>query len=265
MTDLVTLENPDGPIAHLRLNRPEKKNAVTLDMLDVLAATVASLSDRPELRAVILSGTGGDFCAGLDTATFLEIAGQIDAIKAQILTPDDDGANRFQRPAKALIDLPVPVIAVIDGVCFGAGMQLALAADFRIAARSARLSIMEGKWGLIPDMGITMTLPQLMPADQAKRLIMSAEIISSERAFAAGLVTELADDPHSAADDLAAALALRSPDAIRAAKALVDRVWRDPSRDGLKLEAALQAEILGAPNQVETVMAQIQNRAPKYL
>lgn len=261
---LIEIVTPDGPVAELRLNRPEKKNAVTLDLLEELVAACAMLAGQPGLRAVVLSGAGGDFSAGMDTSVLMGFAGDLDAVKAEMLDPPADGANRFQRPAKAIADLPVPVIAAIDGVCFGAGIQLALAADFRIAAPGAKLSIMEGKWGLIPDMGISLSLPKLIPADRAKALIMTARVLSGEEALAEGLVTRLADDPKAAALDFAEGLAARSPDAVRASKALVDGLWSRGGAEGLRLEAELQAALMGAPNQVETVMARMQGRAPTY-
>lgn len=261
---LVDVINPEGPVAELRLNRPEKKNAVTLELLEELVAACAALAAEPGLRAVVLSGAGGDFSAGMDTSVLMSFAGNLAAIKAEMLDPPDGNANRFQAPAKALADLPVPVIAAIDGVCFGAGIQLALAADFRIAGPGAKLSIMEGKWGLIPDMGITLSLPKLMPADRAKALIMTARVMSGEEALAEGLVTRLADDPHAAALAFAQELAARSPDAVRASKALVDALWSNSTAEGLRLEAELQAALMGAPNQVETVMARMQGREPVY-
>jgi enoyl-CoA hydratase/carnithine racemase len=261
---LIEIVNATGPVAELRLNRPEKKNAVTMELLEDLVAACGMLTGEPGLRAVVLSGQGGDFSAGMDTSVLMGFAGQLDAIKAEMLAPPDGVANRFQAPAKALADLPVPVIAAIDGVCFGAGIQLALAADFRIAGPGAKLSIMEGKWGLIPDMGISLSLPKLMPADRAKALIMTARVLSGEEALAEGLVTRVADDPHGAAMGFAQELAARTPDAVRASKALVDALWDNRSAEGLRLEAELQAALMGAPNQVETIMARMQGREPVY-
>lgn len=264
MTELVEILNAQGPVAELRLNRPAKKNAVTLELLQELVDACAALAAEPGLRAVVLSGAGGDFSAGMDTSVLMSFAGDIEGIKAEMLAPPDGIANRFQAPAKAIADLPVPVIAAIDGVCFGAGIQLALAADFRIASPDSKLSIMEAKWGLIPDMGISLSLPKLIPADRAKALIMTAQVLSGEEALAEGLVTRLAAAPHAAAMAFAEELASRSPDAIRAAKTLVDDLWSNRAADGLRLEAELQAALMGAPNQVETVMAQMQGRKPSY-
>ena len=260
---LIDILNADGPIAELRLNRPEKKNAVTLELLADLVTACEMLAGQPGLRAVVLSGAGGDFSAGMDTSVLMGFAGNLDAIKAEMLAPEDD-ANRFQQPAKALADLPVPVIAAIDGVCFGAGIQLALAADCRIAAPGAKLSIMEGKWGLIPDMGISLSLPRLMPADRATALIMTARVMSGEEALAEGLVTRLSNDPYAAAMAFAQELTARSPDAVRASEVLGAALWSTRTAEGLRLEAELQADLMGAPNQMETVMARMQGREPVY-
>ncbi len=264
MTDLIRVINPEGPVAEIRLNRPAKKNAVTLELLEALVAACAALAKEPGLRAVVLSGEGGDFSAGMDTSVLMAFAGNIEGIKTEMLAPPDGITNRFQAPAKAVMDLPVPVIVAIEGVCFGAGIQIALAADFRIAAPDARLSIMEAKWGLIPDMGISLSLPRLMAADRAKALIMTAQVMSGKEALVEGLVTRVENNPRAAAMAFAGELAKRSPDAVRASKALVDGLWEGRLVDGLRLEAELQAALMGAPNQMETVMAQMQKRDPIY-
>jgi len=263
MSDLMTVQNAAGPVAEIRFNRPAKKNAVTLELLADLVAACEALADEPGLRAVVLAGEGGDFSAGIDLSVLMSLAGDLEGVKAEMLAMEPGQPNRFQAPAKALMDLPVPVIAAIEGVCFGAGMQLALACDFRIAAPGAKLSIMEGKWGLIPDMGISLSLPRLMAPDRAKALIMKARVLSGEEALAEGLVTRVEGDPHGAAIAFAEELAARSPDAVRASKALVDALWGQAG-DGLRLEAELQAALMGTPNQMETVMAQMQKRAPVY-
>lgn len=265
MTALIEVDQGDGPVAEVRLNRPAKKNAVTLELLDGLVAAGEALARAPGLRAVVLTGVGGDFSAGMDTSVLMAMAGRLDEVKAEMVTlPDGARANRFQRPAQVWQDVPVPVIAAIEGVCFGAGLQIALAADFRIAHPAARLSVMEAKWGLIPDMGISLSLPRLMAVDRAKELIMTGRILSGEEALAEGLVTRLSEDPLVAARALAADLAARSPDAVRAGKALADALWGRDSGPDLALEARLQAGLMGAPNQVETVMAQIEKRPPRY-
>ncbi|SDJ29820.1 crotonase/enoyl-CoA hydratase family protein [Aliiruegeria lutimaris] len=263
--EFVELIGADEAIAEVRLNRPEKKNALTLEMLDALVAAGKELASKPGLRAVILSGEGGDFSAGLDTGALMAMAGKMDAIKQEMLSPPEcEIANRFQLPAVVWSQLAVPVIAALEGVCFGGGAQIALGADFRVARPDMRFSIMEGKWGLIPDMGISQSLPKLLPADRAKELIMTARVITGAEAHALGLVTRLSDAPRQEARAFAEALAGRSPDAIRSGKQLVDAIYAGQPAEHLRLEAVLQAELMGAPNQVETIMANMQKRPPVY-
>lgn len=265
MQDCVRIENDNGPVATVWLNRPAKKNAWNMEMFDALAEAAGRLASAKGLRAVILRGAGGTFSAGLDLAMFAEMAGRLEAVKAEMLSPPGGGAaNRFQRPVVGWLQVPVPVIAVVEGVCLGAGMQLALAADFRIAAPDARLSIMESKWGLVPDMGITRTLPRLVRADIAKKLIMTAQMMDAAEAAALGLVTEVAEDPAAAAQSFAETLCARSPEALAAAKRLVDEAWNGQAADTLRLEAELQAQLMGSPNQIEAVAANMAGRAPKY-
>lgn len=251
-------------IAHVEINRPEKKNALNMALFDELVQAGESLIARDDLRAVVLSGAGGCFCAGIDTSSFMEIAGRIDAVREEILNPPAGQiANRFQRPVTVWQELEVPVIAAIEGVAFGAGMQLALACDFRLSAPDAQYSIMETRWGLIPDMGLTQSLPALLPADKAKELIMTARVLPAEEALSLNLITRIEPDPLAAAQALAAELAARSPDAIRASKKLVNQCWGN-GPEGLKLEAELQAPIIGSANQIEAVMAGMQKRPAKY-
>ncbi len=265
MGGIVQLENAQGPVATVCLNRPDKKNAWTLEMFDALAAAANTLARQPGLRAVVIHGAGGCFSAGLDFSVFGEFASRLAELKAEILNPPDGQiANRFQAPVLCWQKLPVPVIAAIEGVCFGAGMQLALAADFRIAAPDARFSIMESKWGLIPDMGISQSLPKLLRADQAKELIMTARVLAAAEAAELGLVTRIDADPVAAAQGLAAELAARSPDAVQAAKRLVQETWCGDAAGALALEAALQAELIGGPNQLEAIMANMQKRPAKF-
>jgi enoyl-CoA hydratase/carnithine racemase len=251
-------------VAQVTLARPEKKNAINFDMMDALTAGAQQIADEPSVRAVVMSGAGDCFCAGIDLELLQNVASRMDDTKRQMRVDVQDGlGNLFQRPFLAWRALNVPVIAAIEGVCYGAGMQLALAADFRIAGHDARLSIMEAKWGLIPDMGITSMLPGLMRADQAKALFMTGRVLDPAQAQNLGLITEQAQDPHAAALAMAQDLAGRSPEAVQSSKRLVDAAWAT-DRSLLALEAELQANLMGSPNQMETVMAQMQRRRPVF-
>jgi enoyl-CoA hydratase/carnithine racemase len=163
--------------------------------------------------------------------------------------------NWFQRASHDWVTLPVPVIAALHGSVFGGGLQVALGADIRIAAPDARLSVMEVRWGLIPDMGITRTLPRLVAIDVAKELTFTGRIVSGEQAAALGLVTRVDTDPLAAARALASEIASRSPDAVRGAKRLYDESWTGSAADTLALEASLQGSLIGSPNQLAAVAA----------
>ena len=253
-----------GPVAEVMLNRPDKRNAMDWAMFDALAAAGAGLKDADGLRAVILHGAGAAFCAGIDTAMLAGMAGQLDRLRAEMLSPPPGKPNRFQAPCTVWADLQVPVIAAVHGQAFGAGLQLALGADFRILAPDASVSVMEARWGLIPDMGITRSLPRLMRADLAKDLILTARVVTAPEALALGLATRIAADPLAAARDMAAGFAQMSPQVLSHGKRLVDTVWGAGQQDGLRLEAELQADLMGSPNQIEAVMAGLQKRAPRF-
>jgi enoyl-CoA hydratase/carnithine racemase len=264
MSNRVSIEIKDH-IAEVALARPEKMNALDPEMFDAIAAAGDSLKGNRDIRAVVLYGQGDNFCAGIDTSTFAGSMGRLDEIKRELLElPDGALANRFQKPGFVWQELGVPVVAALQGAVFGGGAQIALGADFRITGPDMRFSIMESKWGLIPDMGLTQNLPKLVRADQAKELMMTARILDATEAFQMGLVTRLADDPLAAARAFAAELATRSPDVLRDCKRLVEETWSAAPGEGLKLEAALQAKIIGSADQIEAVMANVQKRPAKF-
>lgn len=260
--DDLTLEIADG-IATVTLNRPAKKNALSEALFKALPDMAARIAEMPEVRVVVLTGAGDDFCAGIDLQFLQSLLPRMDEIQQEMKSAAQ-GANFFQRPVTAWQDLGLPVIAAIQGVCLGGGLQLALGADIRLAAPSAKLSIMEAKWGLIPDMGITQSLPKLMRADQAKELMMTARVVDAQTASALGLVTRVCEDPLRAAYDLASEISTRSPQAVAGAKALVDRTWALPVSEGLAVEGELQSQLIGTPNQLEAVMSGMTKRAPNF-
>ncbi len=237
----------ESHVAVVTLTRPEKHNALDLPMFDAITAAAVGLRDEPGLRAVVLHGEGKSFCSGLD---FVSVASSGDGLTGLTGPLDDPSPNYFQRPAYEWIRLPVPVIAAIHGNCLGGGLQIALAADIRICAPDAKLSVMESKWGLIPDMGITRTLPRLVGIDVAKELTYTARVFDGAEALRLGVVTSLSDSPLQAARELAAQIAARSPDAIRRAKRLFDEAWTGAPSETLGLEAELQKQLIGTPNQL---------------
>ena len=249
-------------VAEVLLDRPEKHNALDMQMFDDLAAAGARLAADAAVRAVILTGAGENFCAGIDLGIFSDPG---DAIDPESMAPQQDShANRFQRAAYAWREVPVPVICAIRGVAFGGGAQIALGADLRFAAPDAKLSIMEIRWGLIPDLAISVTARNLVREDVLRELAYTGRVVNGSEARELGLVTAVHDDPLQAARDTARLIASRSPDAIRAMKALFnERPDLDTGRS-LALEARLQSGIIGQPNQMEAVRANVEGRAPEF-
>jgi enoyl-CoA hydratase/carnithine racemase len=265
MADLVTIDIQGG-VADVRLNRVDKYNALSPDMFKAIIEAGEALAENRSVRAVVLSGNGRGFCAGLDMGSFQGMAGGGSGSggTGALLSRDDRPENHAQRPAYVWKRLPMPVIAAIHGVAFGGGCQIALGADIRFAAPDAKISVMEIKWGLIPDMSLTQTLRDLVPLDVAKELTFTGRILSGVEAKALGLVTHVVDDPLAAARALAEEIAGKSPDAIRAGKQLLEESWHADARTGLGLEAKLQTALIGSKNQVEAVTANFENRPPKF-
>jgi enoyl-CoA hydratase/carnithine racemase len=251
----------DDHVATVTLSRPEKHNALDLPMFEGILAAASDVAQRPGVRAVLLHGEGPSFCSGLDVMAVLAtggIDGLLEPLRGEV-------PNRFQRAAYDWINVPVPVIAALHGSCFGGGLQIALATDIRIAAPDAQLSVMEIRWGLIPDMSITRTLPRLVGIDVAKELTYTGRVLSGSEAHALGLVTRVSDRPLEAARELAAEIAAKSPDAIRGAKRLFDTAWAGSPTETLALEAEIQLKLIGAPNQLAAVQAGTSNRPPQFV
>jgi enoyl-CoA hydratase/carnithine racemase len=244
-----------GHVASVTLTRPEKHNALDVPMFEGILAAAERLRGERGVRAVVLHGAGPSFCSGLDVASIMRSDPARPVMEA--LTDRIQGAvpNWFQRASHDWLTLPMPVIAALHGSVLGGGLQIALGADIRIAAPDARLSVMEVRWGLIPDMGITRTLPRLVSIDVAKELTYTGRTVSGEEAAALGLVTRLSNDPLAAAQELAEQIAVRSPDAVRRAKRLYESAWTGETADTLALEAELQLELVGSPNQLAAVAA----------
>ncbi|MAQ61340.1 MAG: enoyl-CoA hydratase [Gammaproteobacteria bacterium] len=265
-SDLVTIDVQNG-IADVRLNREEKYNALSQDMFDAIIEAGQALASADDVSAVVLSGNGRGFCAGLDMASFASMSDGPRKPKSDtdsLLAKDERPENRAQRPAMVWKQLPMPVISSLHGVVFGGGCQIALGTDIRIAAPDIKMSIMEIKWGLVPDMSITQTLRDIMPMDVAKELTFTGRILNGEQAKEVGLVTRVANDPLAAAMELAEEIAGKNPDAVRAGKALYEQAWHADARTGLELEAALQAQLIGTANQIEAVKANFEKRAPAF-
>ena len=269
MNDRVTV-TLEGGVADVRLTRADKMNALDNDMFEALVATGERLMGDKAVRAVVLSGEGRAFCAGLDMGNFgrmaegprgqSTVAGSDEGLGARTHGP----ANRAQYACWVWRELPVPVIAAVHGVAFGGGFQVALGADMRYVAPDTRLSIMEIKWGLVPDMAGTQLMRHLAREDIVRELTYTGRIFSGEEAFQYGFATRVCADPRAEALATAREIAGKSPDAIRAAKRILNAAVLVDPKTGLTQESVEQGRLIGTPNQVEAVMSNLQKRAPAY-
>ena len=239
-------------VATVTLTRADKHNALDVAMFEQIIGAADRLATESGVRAVVLHGDGPSFSSGLDVVSIMAAGNGLDGLVERVR---GEVPNWFQRAAHAWLEVPMPVIAALHGNCFGGGLQIALGADIRIAAPSTRLSVMEVKWGLVPDMSITRTLPRLVGIDVAKELTFTGRVFDGEEASRLGVVTRVAEDPLAAAAALAAEIAGRSPHAVRAAKRLYDESWTGEAPRTLALEAELQLGLIGSPNQLAAVAA----------
>ena len=293
MSDRIQV-NIEGGVADVRLNRPEKMNALDPGMFTALVETADALAADASLRCVVLSGEGRSFCAGLDFSSFQGMAednvnpiaeegadtagdpasGEGDAAfgagseasSRPSLAEADEGriTHRGQQAVYGWTSLPVPVIAAVHGHALGGGIQLALGADIRIVAPDAKLSILEIRWGLIPDMTGTQSVIDLVGLDVAKELTFTGRMVSGTEAVELGLCTQLADDPRTHALELAHDIASKSPDAVRAAKRLFNQASKVSVADGFAAERQEISQLIGSANQVEQVTAFFEKRKPEF-
>jgi enoyl-CoA hydratase/carnithine racemase len=268
VSDRVTISMTHG-VADVRLNRPDKLNALDAAMFDGLAGAAEELARARGLRAVVLSGEGRAFCAGLDLGSFAAMAdtGGGPSPTARLTRTDGRITHWAQQAAWGWHQLPVPVVASLHGAVLGGGLQIALAADIRIARPDASLSVAEIRWGLVPDMTGTVTLSRLCGVDVAKELAMTGRTVDGAEALRLGLVTRLDDDPRAAALALAAEIAGRSPDAVRGIKRLFDRAT-GLDAEAVAAQLALEREeigrVIGGHNQIEAVTANLERRPPAF-
>jgi enoyl-CoA hydratase/carnithine racemase len=266
MDDRVSISISDG-VADVRLVRAEKMNALDAAMFDALVAASDRLAREKGVRAVVLSGEGRAFCAGLDMGRFAAMKdkdGNGPAGETRDLAARTHGLANFpQQAVWGWRQLPMPVIAAIHGVAFGGGFQLALGADMRFLAHDARMSIMEIKWGLVPDMAGTPILASLVRDDILRELTYTGRIFSAQEAMSYGLATRICDDPRAAAFEVAREIAGKSPEAIRAAKRMLNNLTVDPG-PALLAESFEQMKLMGGANQIEAVRANMEKRVPRF-
>ncbi len=263
MEDRISVSIKNG-VADVRLVRGDKMNALDAAMFDALVETPERLKAEKGLRAVVLSGEGRAFCAGLDTSRFSAMSGGGETNLRDLTKRTHGVANHSQQSVWGWRQLPVPVIAAVHGVAFGGGFQLALGADMRFLAPDTRMSIMEIKWGLVPDMAGTPILSQLVRDDILRELTFTGRIFSAQEAMSFGLATRICDDPHAAALEMAREIAGKSPDAIRAIKRLLNNLSIDPG-PALLAESVEQMKLMGSPNQTEAVRANVEKRAANFV
>ena len=270
MDDRITVELKDG-VADVRLTRADKMNALDDAMFSGLIEMGERLKTEKGVRAIVLSGEGKAFCAGLDMGNFGKMAsgersGGQSSTGESLLTPKRTagGSNRAQHAVMVWREQPVPVIAAVHGVAFGGGFQLALAADLRFVTADTRMAVMEIKWGLVPDMAGMVLMKGLVRDDVARELTYTGRIFQGEEAARLGIATRVCDDPRAEALALAAEIASKSPTAIRGAKRLLDMVADADQHAILLAESQEQGALIGSPNQVEAVMSNMQKRAAVY-
>ncbi len=270
----------DGGVADVRLNRPEKINALDPAMFEAIVSTGEALKNEPSVRAVVLSGEGRGFCAGLDFSSFMAMAGSGEGRSAErpparagagdgsdvakIGAPSGRITHQAQQSAYVWQELEVPVIAAVHGVALGGGCQIAMGADLRVVAPDARLSVLEIRWGLIPDMTGTFMLTRLVGLDVAKELTFTGRMVSGEEAARIGLATRVSDDPIATALELAHEIAGKSPHAIRGAKRLLNASPGRDVADQFADERRTIGSLIGSPNQAEAVAAYFEKREPNF-
>ena len=260
----------ENHVAHVKMVRGDKMNALDADMMDGLIEAGEQVKSMAGLRAVVLSGEGKAFCAGLDMGNFAKMAGGggagvTEGDSRQKLADRTHGlANRPQKVAFTWREVEVPVIAAAQGFALGGGFQLFMGADIRYAAPGTKFSIMESRWGLVPDMGTTHVMTRVAREDIVKELALTARIFEADEAYEHGFLTRIYDNPVDAALDTAAAIATRNPEAVRGTK----RLFNEPAdrfvADTLMLESVIQDDIIGYPNQIEAVKAELEGRAAVY-
>jgi len=271
MSDRVTIEVNDG-VADVRLNRADKMNALDGAMFNALIDAGETLKADSSVRAVVLSGEGRAFCAGLDFGSFNSMAETDDSANDK---PSSDTADlvdhlegrithRGQQAAYAWTEMPAPVICAVTGVALGGGFQIAMGADVRIIAPDARMSVLEIRWGLIPDMTGTQTLIQHVGLDVAKELTFSGRMVEGPEAVAIGLATQVADDPHAAAMAMAQDIAKKSPHAVQAAKRLMNNAGSLSAAARFEAERVEIDALIGSPNQREAIRAYFEKRDPAF-
>lgn len=261
MTERVTIE-VENHIADVRFNRPDKMNALDRDQLHAIEAAGEKLAAMNDVRVIVLSGNGPAFCAGLDMSLFQPGS---EPVTKNLVDRTHGNANLYQHIVLQWRHLDAPVIAAIHGPCIGGGLQFASAADIRVVAPDTKMSIMEMRWGLIPDMGSFSTWRNFVRDDVLRELTYTNRIFTGEEGQELGFVSHLSDDPHAKAMELAAEIAGKNPDAIKASKRVINALPDANEDEILMMESEEQTKVGSSPNQKEAVMAFMQKRAANFI
>jgi enoyl-CoA hydratase/carnithine racemase len=270
-----------GSVGWLRLNRPERLNAMTVEMWHELAKLGESLGDDSSLRCLVVTGEGRAFSSGIDVEQLLAGAGSglfAEAGKGSAPPAESPSSGRviddqlvtmigdLQDAYTWLADAPYPTIAAMRGFALGGGLQLALACDLRIAARGTKMGLLEHKYGILPDLGGTYWLPRIVGTAKAKELIFTSETIDAEEGLRIGLVNRLVDDDEleAAATALAGTIAGQPPIAVRLSKRAIDKSGLQSLGEGLRDAAVGQAECIRSADFVEAMKANLEKRTAQY-
>jgi enoyl-CoA hydratase/carnithine racemase len=260
----------DNHVAHVRLNRPDAHNAIDGPIMEGLLAFAKRMIEGPhEVRVIVLSGKGKSFCAGLDMSSFAEmmsgdLSGDREDVAEALGDISDAGANRAQQVAWLWQEVPIPVIAAVQGAALGGGLNLALGADIRIVHPQAKLGFVEITFGLLPDMSATQSLRRLVSLDRMKELVLTGRKFNGVQAMQYGLATEVSETPLEDALAMAALIAARNPDAVRAAKQVLNQSALVDVATGLASEASAMQKLLGTANQLEAIAAKFEDRPPEF-
>ena len=269
MKDRISINISDG-VADVRLIRTDKMNALDDAMFAALIEAGQSLASDASVRCVVISGDGRAFCAGLDMGSFGKMAegggqgGDSNDVTQGLAARTHGISNRAQYAVWAWRECPVPVIAAVHGVAFGGGFQLMLGSDIRIVHPETRLSVMEIKWGLVPDMGGTALMRNLVREDIVRELTYTGRQFSGVEAEQMGFATRTSETPLEDALALAREIAGKNPDAIVAAKRIFNSAADLTDAELLLQESTLQEGIIRTPNQVEAVLSTMEKRSPNY-
>lgn len=268
MSDRVIVTIADG-IADVRFNRPDKRNALDREQFAAIAEAGERLKNADGVRAVVLSGVGESFCAGLDFSIFDQMAsGAGTGAEDDRGNPGAIADGRITHLGQQICwvwqELAMPVIAAVHGHALGGGLQIALGADIRIVHPDTKLSVRELHWGITPDMTGTFMLSRLVRNDIARELTYTAKVIDGREAERLGLVTHLSESPHEDAMALAAEIAARNPQGVRGAKALYNRIFTQNVADQFAEERRVIGSLIGTPNQVEAITANLEGRRPAF-